>query len=150
MPQQEVKFSKTDSTKNYMMVDHDIVTLSAGDTITFHNELNPANDAVIKFFRNGRKKAQDDPIYNFCDNSSNTFEVAAGTAAVCTVRKGIKNREYMYTISAEPEYVTLDPVVIIDRPSGAGYLFTVAVTLIVGAGVGAFLQHKLARRNHSA
>jgi hypothetical protein len=74
------------------------------------------------------------------------------TTKSCNIRSGINNREYLYKISA-PEYVTLDPVVILDRPGNSfflqdispGALFAVAATMAIAAfGVGTLVRRKSA------
>jgi len=156
MPQ-SVTISRTDAAVNHISVNPDVLDVT-GDTITFVNDLNPSQPVEITFYRNARKKMDNDPVKDFCDEGLDVITVPASSTKTCDVRNGINNREYLYKISA-PEYVTLDPVVILDRPGktfflqdiSPGFLFAVAaITAIAAFGIGTLVGRRSAAGKQGA
>ena len=136
MPQ-SITIKEPDAETKYIVVDNDVVEVSS-DMLDFVNDLDA--DATVTFYRNGRTKLANNHIKNFCEGFADSFPVTAGETHSCDVRKGIKDREYLYKVEATG-YQPLDPVVILDRKgagSSEGYSFLFLATAVVLAGVAAY------------
>ena len=140
----------TPGPNKYMRVAPEAVALpKTGGTLTFTNDLTPHETVHVRFYPRSNKSTA---IVDFCT------EMAAGTdyllvpaktgstpgSAQCTISSP-PQQYYSYAISdANPggggnDYVTLDPVVVIDRPD-SGYLFGFAKDAITpGLVIGAAL-----------
>jgi len=141
-----IKNAPTSNGGKYIIVDQGVIKLSAEEVITFTNTLStPVKAAQIRFFEQGVDKTDNsNAIAGFCDemgtgSSANMLEVpqqtmSGGTETPgtrdCTVNKDVQDALYLYTVSADNPYETLDPVIIIE---GGDMQFS-ALAFLLGAG----------------
>ena len=134
-------FTPSGSSK-YMVVDTEVVEIAPGGSITFENNLTPPEDISIRFYQNQTAKNGAVALTGFCGGAVDAFPVPKGTGgssgtATCTVATGYNENFYLYTVSAAAPYVTLDPVLILDKPPPFSPTVIIILTAVAGLAVGA-------------
>jgi len=140
----------------YIVVDHGVLELKAGEVIIFKNYLKgPPKEANVQFFlENTKTSSGAAAIPDFCtkmDTQKKAFLVPQSTQGgqvpgegVCTVTKSVSAKVYEYTIAAD-SYETLDPVIIIEGGNFdfMGSLWGPLTVLLTGGLVATYLRMKM-------